>query len=51
MLERVYPPAVVSLMGEALNKRMNTTGLSLEQMGNLMQLRNMTIDEVFGMVE
>lgn len=51
MLERIYPPAVVSIMGEALNKRMNTTGLTLEQMGNLMQLRGLTIEDVFSMVE
>ncbi len=38
-------------MGEAINKRLNTTGLSLEECANIMELRGLTIDDVFGIVE
>ena len=50
-LERTYAYPVVRVMGEAINKRLNTTGLSLEECANIMELRGLTIDDVFGIVE
>jgi hypothetical protein len=37
--------------GEALNKRMGTTNLNLYEISNLMAERNMTLDDLFGIVE
>ena len=50
-LERTYAYPVARVMGEAINKRLNTTGLSLEECANIMELRGLTIDDVFGIVE
>ncbi len=44
MLERVYAYPIVRVFGEALNKRLNTTNLTLFEIGNVVHDRNMTLD-------
>jgi len=51
MLESVYPPAVVSLMGEALNLRLGTKGLNLVQIANTAADKGLSINQLFAIVE
>jgi len=39
MLERIYAYPIVRVFGEALNKRLNTTNLTLYEIGNVIHDR------------
>jgi len=43
LIDKYIPAVTTSLVGEALNKRLNTTGLNLEQLYQVMYSRNQTV--------
>jgi len=51
MLESVVPDTVYSFMGEALNMRLGTKGLSLAEVMNLAVDRGITLEELMAIVE
>jgi len=51
MLEKVLPKVVTQFLGEALNKRLNTTDLKLADIALTATERGFTIDDLFVMPE
>ena len=51
IIEKVDPALVKSFIGEALNHRLNTTNLTLEEIATVISKKNMTFGELFAIPE
>lgn len=51
IIEHIVPEAATSIMGEALNMRLGTKGLKLDEIANEAHSRNLTIGELFAIPE